>query len=171
MSGHPFDVLTPDAVIDAVESAGYVSDARLLALNSYENRVYQVGIEDSEPLIAKFYRPGRWSEAQIREEHSFSAELLDAEISVVAPLANASGETVHRHGELLFALFPRRGGHAPELDNPDNLLVLGRTLGRIHGRADPPGPVRHCLWRGPPAHRPCAQHRRRSVRSRRVVVR
>ncbi len=132
MNTHPFDVLTPDTIIDAVEATGCVSDARLLALNSYENRVYQVGIEDSEPLIVKFYRPGRWTEDQLREEHSFSAELAEAEIPVVAPLASESGETVHRWGELLYTLFPRRGGHAPEFDNLDNLLVLGRTLGRIH---------------------------------------
>ncbi len=132
MSDHPYDRLTPDAVIAAVESAGYRADARLLALNSYENRVYQVGIEDDNPLIAKFYRPQRWTEAQIREEHSFSCELEDADISVVAPLADGDGNRLHRYEDFLFSLFPRRGGYPPELDNPDNLLVLGRTLGRIH---------------------------------------
>ncbi|MBN7797884.1 serine/threonine protein kinase [Parahaliea mediterranea] len=137
MNQHPYEALSPDVVIDAVESAGYLSDARLLALNSYENRVYQVGIEDGTPLIAKFYRPERWSDAQILEEHSFSLELQEAEISVVAPLTDADGATLHRHAGFRFALFERRGGHPPELDNPDNLLVLGRTLGRIHnvGRA------------------------------------
>jgi Ser/Thr protein kinase RdoA (MazF antagonist) len=133
MTTHPYDRLDPDMIIDAVESVGYRSDARLLALNSYENRVYQVGIEDNTPLIAKFYRPERWSEAQIMEEHSFSLELLDAEISVVAPLANAQGVTLHTFQGFQFALFPRRGGYPPELDNLDNLLVLGRTVGRIHG--------------------------------------
>lgn len=132
MNEHPYDRLTPDAVITAVESAGYRSDARLLALNSYENRVYQVGIEDEVPLVAKFYRPERWTEEQIREEHSFSFELQDADISVVAPLISADGESLHRYDDFLFALFPRRGGYPPELDNLDNLLVLGRTLGRIH---------------------------------------
>ncbi|QIB65853.1 serine/threonine protein kinase [Kineobactrum salinum] len=132
-SEHPYDRLTPDRVIDAVESAGYPCDARLLALNSYENRVYQVGIEDATPLIAKFYRPGRWSDAQILEEHSFSLELQDAEISVVAPLVDADGHTLHHFEGFRFALFPRRGGYPPELDNMDSLLVLGRTLGRIHG--------------------------------------
>lgn len=137
MNAHPYDSLTPDAVIDAVESTGRLSDARLLALNSYENRVYQVGIEDSEPLIAKFYRPERWSEAQIREEHAFSLELQDAEISVIAPMVDEAGESLHTHKGFMFALFKRRGGYPPELDNLDNLLVLGRTLGRIHavGRA------------------------------------
>jgi Ser/Thr protein kinase RdoA (MazF antagonist) len=137
MTSHPYDLLDPDTIIDAVESVGYRSDARLLALNSYENRVYQVGIEDEAPLIAKFYRPQRWSDAQIQEEHDFSLELQDAEISVVAPLVNLQGVTLHRYQEFRFALFPRRGGYPPELDNLDNLLVLGRTLGRIHavGRA------------------------------------
>ena len=137
MNTHPYDRLTPDMVIDSVESVGYLSDARLLALNSYENRVYQVGIEDSVPLIAKFYRPERWSEAQIQEEHRFSLELQDAEISVVAPLVDVHGHTMHHHEGFKFALFPRRGGYPPELDNLDSLLVLGRTVGRIHavGRA------------------------------------
>jgi Ser/Thr protein kinase RdoA (MazF antagonist) len=132
MNTHPYDALTPDFVIDAVESAGWPCDARLLALNSYENRVYQVGIEDQEPLIAKFYRPERWSREQILEEHSFSRELVEAEVSVVAPLEDDEGQTLQRHGPFHFALFARRGGHPPELDNPNHLLVLGRTLGRLH---------------------------------------
>ena len=133
MNEHPYDRLTPDLVIDAVESTGRLSDARLLALNSYENRVYQVGIEDADPLIVKFYRPDRWSDAQILEEHHFSLELQRADISVVAPLADSGGCTLHRHEGFRFTLFTRRGGYPPELDNFDNLLVLGRTLGRIHG--------------------------------------
>ncbi len=132
MNEHPYDRLTPDRVIDAVESTGRLSDARLLALNSYENRVYQVGLEGAEPLIAKFYRPGRWSDEQILEEHAFALELQAAEISVVAPLQDPDGRTLFDHDGFRFALFPRRGGYPPELDNPDNLLVLGRTLGRIH---------------------------------------
>ena len=137
MNSHPYDQLTPDLVIDAVESVGYLSDARLLALNSYENRVYQVGIEEDVPLIAKFYRPQRWSEAQILEEHHFSLELQEADISVVAPLVDDHGNTLHCFQGFQFALFPRRGGYPPELDNLDNLLILGRTVGRIHavGRA------------------------------------
>jgi Ser/Thr protein kinase RdoA (MazF antagonist) len=131
-SAHPYDALTPDRVIDAVESTGRLSDARLLALNSYENRVYQVGIEEGEPLVAKFYRPGRWSDEQILEEHAFSLELQAADISVVAPLRSTDGQTLHHFEGFRFALFPRRGGYPPELDNLDNLLVLGRTLGRIH---------------------------------------
>ena len=139
MKTHPYDRLNPDMIIDAVESIGYLSDARLLALNSYENRVYQVGIEDAQPIIAKFYRPGRWSEAQIKEEHAFSLELAEAEISVVPPMVDAQGSTLHSYDDFQFALFARRGGYPPELDNLDNLLVLGRTLGRIHaiGRTQP----------------------------------
>lgn len=128
---HPYDNLTPDAVIDAVESTGLLSDLRLIALNSFENRVYQVGIEGEQPIIAKFYRPGRWSDEQILEEHAFSCELVEAELSVVAPLT-INGSTLHHAGGFRMALFPRRGGFPPELDNFDNLLLLGRTLGRLH---------------------------------------
>ena len=106
-------------------------DGRFLALNSYENRVYQVGIEEDEPVVAKFYRPGRWSDEAIAEEHGFSGELLEHEIPVVAPLA-VGGDTLLRHAGFRFAVFPRRGGRWPDLDNPDNLVWLGRFLGRIH---------------------------------------
>ncbi len=102
---HPFETLTPDLVLDAVESIGFLSDARILALNSYENRVYQVGIEDSEPLIAKFYRPQRWTNDAILEEHQFTFELADVEIPVVAPLIH-NGETLHEHAGFRFTLFP-----------------------------------------------------------------
>jgi len=130
-------LLTPDLVIDAVEASGYLCDARLLALNSYENRVYQVGLEDGEPVIAKFYRPERWTKAQILEEHDFSQELVEADISVVAPIIDSKGRSLHEYAGFMFALFARRGGYPPELDNLDNLFILGRTLGRIHtvGRA------------------------------------
>ncbi|WP_447594665.1 serine/threonine protein kinase [Aquipseudomonas campi] len=128
---HPFATLTPDLVLDAVESLGYLSDARVLALNSYENRVYQVGIEDETPLIAKFYRPARWSDAAIREEHSFSAELAECDVPVVAPLVR-DGETLFEHAGFRFALFPRRGGRAPEPGNLDQLYRLGQLLGRLH---------------------------------------
>ncbi|MBO9482088.1 serine/threonine protein kinase [Salinisphaera sp. G21_0] len=129
---HPYDQLTPDRALDAVESAGFLSDARIMALNSYENRVYQVGIEEGEPLIAKFYRPERWSKDQIQEEHQFTLDLKAMELPVVAPMADEKGNTLHEFAGFLFALFPRQGGHAPELDNLDNLLTLGRTLGRMH---------------------------------------
>jgi Ser/Thr protein kinase RdoA (MazF antagonist) len=128
---HPFATLTPDLVLDAVESIGHLSDARVLALNSYENRVYQVGIEDSQPLIAKFYRPDRWSDAAIREEHAFSQELAECEVPVVAPLQQ-DGESLFEHAGFRFALFPRRGGRAPEPGNLDQLYSLGQLLGRLH---------------------------------------
>ncbi|MBB3102927.1 serine/threonine protein kinase [Azomonas macrocytogenes] len=128
---HPFDALTPDLVLDAVESLGHLSDARVLALNSYENRVYQVGIEDSQPLIAKFYRPQRWSDAAIREEHAFTLELAGHEVPVIAPLVQ-EGETLFEHASFRFALFPRRGGRAPEPDNLDQMFRFGQLLGRLH---------------------------------------
>jgi Ser/Thr protein kinase RdoA (MazF antagonist) len=127
----PFEALSPDRVLDAVESVGVVCDGRLSALNSYENRVFQVGIEDATPIIAKFYRPVRWSDAAILEEHAFSQELAGREIPVVAPSIHR-GATLHHHQDFRFALFPRRGGHAPELDDPEHRLWLGRFLGRIH---------------------------------------
>lgn len=129
---HPFSTLTPAFIMDAVESQGFVCDCRTLALNSYENRVYQVGIEEGEPLVAKFYRPGRWSDGQIAEEHAFCAELADHELPVVAPWRNAEGRSLFHHEGFRFALYPRQGGRAPEFDNLDNLLVLGRFLGRMH---------------------------------------
>ncbi|GAM08605.1 protein RdoA [Geobacter sp. OR-1] len=130
---HPFQRLTPDFIMDAVESQGFRCDCRNLALNSYENRVYQVGIEDGKPLIAKFYRAGRWSDRQIIEEHQFSIELAGHELPVVAPWRNASGESLFKYHDFRFALYPKQGGHAPEFDNLDNLLILGRMLGRMHG--------------------------------------
>jgi len=131
-SPHPYDSLTPDAVLDAIEAAGYRPTGTQLALNSYENRVYMIGEETAGYLIAKFYRPGRWSDAQIHEEHAFSLELAELEIPVVAPLANADGDTLLRHTDFRFALFPRRGGHAPELGDPDTQYRLGQFIGRIH---------------------------------------
>ncbi|MGD9584263.1 MAG: serine/threonine protein kinase [Lysobacterales bacterium] len=131
----PYAGLSPDCVLDAVEQAGFAPDGRLLALNSFENRVYQIGIE-AEPgqdrfLIAKFYRPGRWSDAGIGEEHRFASELKAAELPVVAPLATAAG-SLHRHAGFRFALFPRRGGRAPELEQIEVAAWLGRLLARIH---------------------------------------
>ncbi len=135
---HPYLDLTPDLILDAVESAGVRPDGRLLALNSYENRVYQVGLEDDKPLIAKFYRPKRWTSAQILEEHAFALELATAEIPVVPPLTWKAA-TLHTHANFQFALFERRGGRAPELDFPEVREIIGRFLGRIHmvGKAKP----------------------------------
>jgi len=129
---HPYERLTPDTVLDAVESQGLMADGHILALNSYENRVYQIGIEGQAPIIAKFYRPERWSREAILEEHGFTLELAEAEIPVVAPLRDEQGETLHEHDGFLFALFPRRHGHWPELDNLDHLEWMGRFIGRIH---------------------------------------
>jgi len=138
-ANHPYDALTPDVVLDAIETAGYLSDARILALNSYENRVYQVGIEGGAPLIAKFYRPERWTNAQIAEEHQFTAALKALDISVVPPILDDRGESLREYQGFRFALYPRQGGHAPNLDDFDALLSLGRTLGRMHalGQARP----------------------------------
>lgn len=138
----PFHLLTPDFIMDAVESRGFRCDCRTLALNSYENRVYQVGVEEREPLIVKFYRPGRWSDEQILEEHLFCLELAAHELPVVAPLTDEQGSSLFRHGDFRFALYPRKGGHAPELDDLDNLLIMGRLLGRLH-RIGSVRPFRH----------------------------
>lgn len=132
---HPFEKLTPSFIMDAVESCGFLCDCRTFALNSYENRVYQVGIEEDDPLIAKFYRPNRWNDEQILEEHSFCFELKENELPVVAPITNNAGESLFHYEGFRFALYPRQGGHAPEFDNLDNLLIMGRTLGRMHATA------------------------------------
>lgn len=129
---HPYDQLTPELVIDAVESTGLLTDLRIFPLNSYENRVYQVGIEGGEPIIAKFYRPMRWSDQQILEEHQFSQELFDTEIPVVPPIIHEKGQSLLEFGGYRFSLYRRKGGHAPELDHLDSQLILGRLLGRIH---------------------------------------
>ena len=130
--GQPYHHLSPETVLDAIESLGYITDARCFALNSYENRVYQVGIEDSTPLIAKFYRPGRWTNEQILEEHEFTLQLHDLELPIVPPMVDKEGQTLHEYEGFRFTLFERKGGHAPDLDNYDNLLVLGRFMGRLH---------------------------------------
>ena len=133
MDAHPYSRLTPDAVLDAVAAAGFVPDGRLLALNSYENRVYQVWLDDAEranaAVVAKFYRPGRWSDAQIDEEHAFAHELASREIPVVAPLKSLKTGTdpVFR-----VAVYPRRGGRTPELEDARTLEWIGRFIGRIH---------------------------------------
>ena len=127
----PYYRLGPDRVLQAIDSTGLVTDGRLLALNSYENRVYQVGIEDAEPVVVKFYRPGRWTDAQILEEHGFSLELADAEIPLVAPSV-IGGQTLFHHEGFRFTVFRRQGGHAPELEDKETRQWLGRFIGRIH---------------------------------------
>ena len=127
----PYADLSPDLILDAVESLGLPTDGHLLALNSYENRVYQVGLDEAAPVIAKFYRPDRWSDAEILEEHAFTLELADLEIPAVPPF-ETGGQTLHRFAGFRFSLWPRRGGRTPELDDPDVLEWIGRFIGRIH---------------------------------------
>lgn len=124
--------LDPSQILDAVESTGLICDGRIFALNSYENRVYQVGIEDSKPVIAKFYRPGRWSDEAILEEHAFTIELLESDIPVVAPQCDEKGNTLHRHRNFRFVVYPRQGGRPPEPDQPEQLIQLGRFIGMMH---------------------------------------
>jgi len=127
----PYAALTPDRMLDAIESIGERCDGRVLQLNSFENRVFQVGLDGGTSVVAKFYRPGRWSDGQILEEHRFTTDLARREIPVVAPL-ELDGRTLHSHGGFRFALYPRRGGRAPELDDPAILEWIGRFIGRIH---------------------------------------
>ncbi|MFN9730545.1 MAG: serine/threonine protein kinase [Pseudomonadota bacterium] len=129
--GHPYDALAPEVVLGALESVGFPTDGRLLALNSFENRVYQCGREDGSFVVAKFYRPGRWTDAAIDEEHAFTVELAEADLPVVPPLAR-HGATLFRHAGFRFALFPRRGGRPPDLEGGDTLEWLGRTMARLH---------------------------------------
>lgn len=126
-----FAGLTPETVLDALDSIGLRSDGRLLALNSYENRVYQVGMEEGPPRVAKFYRPARWSDAAILEEHGFVQALADLEIPVVPALA-AAGRSLHCFRDYRFAVFPKHGGRAPELEDRGTLEWMGRFIGRIH---------------------------------------
>ncbi|MEQ1663268.1 MAG: serine/threonine protein kinase [Thiobacillus sp.] len=128
---HPYAALTPDTLLDALDSTGLKADGRLLALNSYENRVYQMGVEDAPPVVVKFYRPERWSDAQILEEHAFVAELAEREIPVVAPLL-LNGTSLNTHAGFRFTVFPKQGGRSPEFDRPGTLEWMGRFLGRIH---------------------------------------
>lgn len=128
---YPFSLLTPDAVLDALDSIGLHGDGHLLALNSYENRVYQIGMEDGSPLVAKFYRPARWSDEAILEEHAFVAKLACREIPVV-PALLINDRTLHSFNGFRFSLFARHGGRAPELDRSDTLEWMGRFIGRIH---------------------------------------
>jgi Ser/Thr protein kinase RdoA (MazF antagonist) len=130
--GPPFAGLTPDVVLDALDSVDLFGDGRMLALNSYENRVYQVAIEDAPPCVAKFYRPNRWTDAQILEEHAFVRELLDNEIPVVAPLLLGDDRTLHTFAGYRFAVYPNCGGRAPELEDRATREWLGRFIGRIH---------------------------------------
>ena len=128
----PYAGLTPDCVLDALDSVGIVGDGRLLALNSYENRVYQVWQDDGPRVVAKFYRPLRWTDAQILEEHAFVIELAERDIPVVAPLSLAGDKTLHAFGGFRFAVYPQHGGRAPELEDRATLEWMGRFIGRMH---------------------------------------
>lgn len=128
---HAFETLTPDFVLDALESVGLRGDGRMTALSSYENRVYQVRLEDNTEVVAKFYRPERWNDAQIQEEHDFAAQLMVAEIPVIGPLV-LQGQTLYHYGAFTFSVSPRRGGRPPDLDDDDTLEWIGRFLARIH---------------------------------------
>jgi Ser/Thr protein kinase RdoA (MazF antagonist) len=136
---HPYDALTPDCILDAVETFGLRCTGGLLALNSYENRVYRVDTEESGPVVAKFYRPERWPDAAIQEEHDFVRELAAQEIPAVAPLRRADGLSLATHAGFRFALYPWQPGRAPELNDAEDRRMLGRYLGRLHrvGRSTP----------------------------------
>ncbi|MFD2165590.1 serine/threonine protein kinase [Thalassotalea euphylliae] len=131
MAVFDFSSLTPDLILDGLESVGCYADSGLLALNSYENRVYQFQTDTGERLVTKFYRPQRWSLAQIREEHEFALELEGHEVPMIAPMVR-DGETLFEHQGYHFALYPCRGGRIFEVDNLDQLEWMGRFIGRIH---------------------------------------
>ncbi len=133
--GKPFEHLTPDVVLRAAEQCGFTVDGRLLALNSFENRVYQIGLDEPHTrgakIVAKFYRPNRWSNAQIAEEHRFSQQLQAEEIPVVAPIIFADN-TLHTVDDYRYALYPHQRGRAAEFDQKETRQWMGRFIGRIH---------------------------------------
>lgn len=131
LSELPYADLTPDVVLESVEKTGFRCDGRILALNSYENRVYQLGTEDGGFVVVKFYRPRRWSDEGIMEEHRFAAELRSHELPIVAPI-RVQGRTLHTHGGFRFAVYPRQGGRWPELGRQEERVLMGRFVGRIH---------------------------------------
>lgn len=131
-SSTPYSGLNPNLILEAIESVGFQCNGSLFALNSFENRVYQVGIEDSSPLIAKFYRPARWSDETILEEHQFALELANLEIPVVAPWLSDKNASLHSYKDFRFALFPRVSGRPLELDSFEQLEWMGRFIGRLH---------------------------------------
>ena len=131
MSEFSFSRLDPGLILDAIESTGLRVESGLLALNSYENRVYQFIADDNQRFVVKFYRPDRWSQAQLLEEHEFAEELASHEVPIVAPLS-FGGKTLHEYQGYSFALYPSVGGRQFEVDNLDQLEWMGRFIGRIH---------------------------------------
>ena len=131
MSDTPYQGLLPETMLNALDVAGFRTDGGLMALNSYENRVYQIGIEDDEPVIAKFYRPERWTDAAIMEEHGFVSELRDTGLPCVAPIVR-DGVSLFRHDGFRYAVFPRQAGRPPNVEDRQVLRVLGHALGRMH---------------------------------------
>lgn len=129
--GTPFQGLTPEVLLQAVDRLGFQTDGRLLALNSYENRVYQINLEDADPVVAKFYRPRRLSDAAILEEHAFALEAASLELPVVPPMV-VDGHSLFSHQGFRYAVFRRQGGHWPELGTAADRVLMGRFLGRLH---------------------------------------
>ena len=128
---HPFEQLTPEVVMDALASIDLHGDGRLQALNSFENRVYQVHLEDGDQVVTKFYRPGRWTVAQILEEHAFAHELIAHDVPLVGPMA-LNDHTLHEFQGFHFSVSPRKGGRQVELDDEEVLIWMGRFLARLH---------------------------------------
>ena len=127
----PYQHLGPDTILKALEEQGFRPSGSMIALNSYENRVYQIGLEDESFCVVKFYRPNRWNDKQILEEHSFTNELLEKDLSVIAPYSR-EGETLFSYDDFRFSVFPRQGGHPPNIENKDDLKVLARSIARLH---------------------------------------
>ncbi|MBP7585449.1 MAG: serine/threonine protein kinase, partial [Spirochaetes bacterium] len=124
--------LTPDIILRALEEAGFAPSGHCMALNSYENRVYDLRLEDNSHVVAKFYRPGRWTREQILEEHRFLADLRADEIPVCAPLELSGGGTLRETEGILYAVWPRTGGRVPDELSDEELAMLGRLCARIH---------------------------------------
>ena len=124
--------LTPDTVLRCIEQSGLSPSGQYMVLNSYENRVYDLTLEDDSHIITKFYRPGRWSLEQIIEEHSFLAELAENDIPVCSPLSFADGRSVHETDGIYYGIWPRTGGRSSDELSDTELEILGRLLARIH---------------------------------------
>ena len=136
---HAYDQLTPDTVLNAIDSVlveqGKMTSGHQMALNSYENRVYQIGIENEQPVIAKFYRPERWSDAAIYQEHDFTLAALEDELPVIAPLV-INDETLFQYEGFRFALYPRQGGQSEQIERREDFEQMGRLLARLHQTAN-----------------------------------